>query len=68
MWIDCALLSVPGSVGFITLFGVAVLNGVVMVEQINQQIEENRAITTEAVTEIKQIMEIISMTADNAVN
>ncbi len=33
-------LSVPGSIGFIALFGVAVLNGVVMVNAINQRIED----------------------------
>ncbi len=32
-------LSVPGSIGFIALFGVAVLNGVVMVNAINRRIE-----------------------------
>lgn len=32
-------LSVPGSIGFIALFGVAVLNGVVMVNAINQNME-----------------------------
>ena len=31
-------LSVPGSIGFIALFGVAVLNGVVMVNAINQHV------------------------------
>lgn len=38
LWISGQYLSVPSSVGFITLFGVAVLNGVVMVESINQRI------------------------------
>ncbi len=35
-------LSVPGSIGFIALFGVAVLNGVVMVNAINQNLEAGR--------------------------
>ena len=38
LWISGQYLSVPSSVGFITLFGVAVLNGVVMVESINQRV------------------------------
>lgn len=38
LWISGQYLSVPGSIGFIALFGVAVLNGVVMVTSINQRI------------------------------
>ncbi|MCW8957172.1 MAG: CusA/CzcA family heavy metal efflux RND transporter [Gammaproteobacteria bacterium] len=37
-------LSVPGSIGFIALFGVAVLNGVVMVNAINQRFEGGLAL------------------------
>jgi cobalt-zinc-cadmium resistance protein CzcA len=40
LYISGQYLSVPSSVGFITLFGVAVLNGVVMVESINQRIRD----------------------------
>jgi len=39
-------LSVPGSIGFIALFGVAVLNGVVMVNAINQRFESGNDIQT----------------------
>ncbi|MCF6283433.1 MAG: efflux RND transporter permease subunit [Candidatus Polarisedimenticolaceae bacterium] len=39
-------LSVPGSTGFIALFGVAVLNGVVMVNAINQNVEAGEATAT----------------------
>jgi cobalt-zinc-cadmium resistance protein CzcA len=38
LYLSGQYLSVPSSVGFITLFGVAVLNGVVMVESINQRV------------------------------
>ncbi len=39
LYVTGQYLSVPGSIGFIALFGVAVLNGVVMVNAINQNIE-----------------------------
>jgi len=43
LYLSGQYLSVPSSVGFITLFGVAVLNGVVMVESINQRIQDGLA-------------------------
>ncbi|MCO7190452.1 MULTISPECIES: CusA/CzcA family heavy metal efflux RND transporter [unclassified Pseudoalteromonas] len=39
-------LSVPASVGFITLFGVAVLNAVVLVESINRRIASGEELST----------------------
>ena len=39
LWITGQYLSVPSSIGFITLFGLAVLNGVVMISAINQRVE-----------------------------
>ena len=39
LFVSGQYLSVPSSIGFITLFGVAVLNGVVLVEAINLRIE-----------------------------
>ena len=44
LWLSGQYLSVPGSVGFITLFGVAVLNGVVMVESINQRLAAGHSV------------------------
>ncbi len=38
LYVSGQYLSVPGSIGFIALFGVAVLNGVVMVNSINQRL------------------------------
>ena len=44
LYLSGQYLSVPGSVGFITLFGLAVLNGVVMVESINQRVKDGLAV------------------------
>ncbi len=55
LYVSGHYLSVPSSVGFITLFGVAVLNGVVMVESINQRLanQGDRANTQNAIDAIK---------------
>ena len=44
LFVSGLYLSVPASVGFITLFGVAVLNGVVMVSYFNQLRESGRSV------------------------
>jgi cobalt-zinc-cadmium resistance protein CzcA len=44
LYLSGLYLSVPASVGFITLFGVAVLNGVVMVTYFNQLREAGRSV------------------------
>lgn len=50
LYLSGLYLSVPASVGFITLFGVAVLNGIVMVSYFNQLCAEGRTVL-EAVQE-----------------
>jgi cobalt-zinc-cadmium resistance protein CzcA len=40
LWVSGLYLSVPAAVGFIAIFGIAVLNGVVLVSYINQLREE----------------------------
>lgn len=45
LYLSGLYLSVPASVGFITLFGVAVLNGVVMVSYFNQLREAGRSVS-----------------------
>tara|TARA_R110001583_G_scaffold41411_10_gene131813 strand:+ start:3536 stop:6745 length:3210 start_codon:yes stop_codon:yes gene_type:complete len=60
LYLSGQYLSVPSSVGFITLFGVAVLNGVVMVESINQRvkggIETSKAVFDGAVSRLRPVL------------
>jgi cobalt-zinc-cadmium resistance protein CzcA len=60
-------LSVPGSVGFIALLGVAVLNGVVMINAVNQRIEgglsANEAVFNGALSRLRPVLMTASTTA-----
>ncbi|MFT5852167.1 MAG: cobalt-zinc-cadmium resistance protein CzcA [Colwellia sp.] len=60
LYLSGQYLSVPSSVGFITLFGVAVLNGVVMVESINQRVKEgietSKAVFEGAVSRLRPVL------------
>ncbi|HNX69270.1 MAG TPA: efflux RND transporter permease subunit [Candidatus Omnitrophota bacterium] len=60
LWISRLYLSVPASVGFIALFGVAVLNGVVLVTCINQLRQEgtplNEAITQGCMLRLRPVL------------
>lgn len=44
LWLSGQNLSVPASVGFIALFGIALLNGIVLVTYINQLVKEGLAL------------------------
>ncbi len=56
-------LSVPASVGFIALLGIAVLNGVVMVSYFNQLHSEGKDITTVVTEGAKRRLRPVLMTA-----
>jgi cobalt-zinc-cadmium resistance protein CzcA len=51
LWISGEFLSVPASVGFIALIGIAVLNGVVLISYINKLVAEGGRTMREAVVE-----------------
>ncbi|MFM9500768.1 efflux RND transporter permease subunit, partial [Streptomyces galilaeus] len=55
--------SVPSSVGFITLFGVAVLNGVVLVESINNRVKSGDDLDTAAFNGALSRLRPVLMTA-----
>jgi len=56
-------LSVPSAVGFITLFGVAVLNGVVMVENFNERIKKGDQLTEAVIKGASSRLRPVLMTA-----
>ena len=60
LFISGQYLSVPGSIGFIALFGIAVLNGVVLVNAINQNKEggmsTNDAVFIGAVSRLRPVL------------
>jgi len=60
LWASGQYLSVPSSIGFIALFGVAVLNGVVLVDAINRHIDDcsnmNEAICHGAESRLRPVL------------
>lgn len=63
LWLTGLYLSVPASVGFIALFGVAVLNGVVKVAYINQLRERGMALDEAVLTGMVLRLRPVLMTA-----
>ncbi|MFM2397104.1 MAG: hypothetical protein RLZZ144_354 [Pseudomonadota bacterium] len=63
LWMSGEYLSVPASVGFIALLGIAVLNGVVMVTYFNQLHNEGYDITTVVTEGAKRRLRPVLMTA-----
>jgi cobalt-zinc-cadmium resistance protein CzcA len=63
LWISGEYLSVPASVGFIALLGIAVLNGVVMMTYFNQLLEEGLAMKDVVMEGAKRRLRPVLMTA-----
>ena len=63
LWISGEYLSVPASVGFIALLGIAVLNGVVMVSYFNQLHAEGMPLAQVVRTGAKRRLRPVMMTA-----
>lgn len=66
LWFSGEYLSVPASVGFIALLGIAVLNGVVMVSYFNQLLAHGMAIGEVVVEGAKRRLRPVLMTANIA--
>lgn len=63
LFVSGQYLSVPASVGFIALFGVAVLNGVVLVSYINKLREEGLGLEEAIITGCERRLRPVLMTA-----
>jgi len=66
LWLSGEYLSVPASVGFIALLGIAVLNGVVMVSYFNQLQAQGMAMASIVVEGAKRRLRPVLMTASIA--
>src|SRR5512132_3202527 len=67
LWLSGQYLSVPASVGFITLFGVAVLNGLVLVSYINQLRREGMPLDEALLVACERRLRPVLMTASLAI-
>ncbi|MBZ0105659.1 MAG: CusA/CzcA family heavy metal efflux RND transporter [Sulfuricella denitrificans] len=63
LWFSGEYLSVPASVGFIALLGIAVLNGVVMVSYFNQLRDQGMALAEVVVEGARRRLRPVMMTA-----
>lgn len=63
LWITGQNLSVPSSVGFIALFGIALQNGMVMVTYLNQLLREGKHIDEASIEGAKLRLRPVLMTA-----
>ena len=63
LWLSGAYLSVPASVGFIALLGIAVLNGVVMLAYFNQLQAEGMALDQVVIDGARRRLRPVLMTA-----
>ena len=63
LWITGQNLSVPASVGFIALFGIALLNGIVLVTYLNQLVKEGLSVEEASVKGACLRMRPVLMTA-----
>src|SRR5512135_99297 len=66
LWLSGEYLSVPASIGFIALLGVAVLNGVVMVAYFNQLLARGMALAEVVIEGAKRRLRPVLMTASIA--